>query len=254
MHLEPATRRSPSSTRIASVARNALGNHQPAVRAVVERALEELHAVRLVRVRLERDRRSARATRCARERIGLRLYAIADEPICSCSNGSSISPNACSMRRSPLNFAALAAMPRDARRAPARRACASTSARTPESTSRNPIFAVTQPVELAHLRVVAVEDLEKARLRSRRALHAAAAAASRCGGRGRRGRARDPASTASRACRPSSAAPAADACSRASARRATRARTSASARSTSHASRRAAAPGRGASESGRRCR
>ena len=45
------------------------------------------------------------------ERIGFRLYAIADEPICSVSNGSSISPNDCSTRMSPLNFAALAAMP-----------------------------------------------------------------------------------------------------------------------------------------------
>ena len=45
------------------------------------------------------------------ERIGLRLYAIADEPICSLSNGSSISPNAWSRRTSPLNFVALAAMP-----------------------------------------------------------------------------------------------------------------------------------------------
>ena len=44
----------------------AFGNHEPPVRAVVERALEELHAVREVRVRLERDRRIARATRSAR--------------------------------------------------------------------------------------------------------------------------------------------------------------------------------------------
>ena len=45
------------------------------------------------------------------QRIGLRLYAIADEPICSFSNGSSISPTDCSTRMSPLNFMALDAMP-----------------------------------------------------------------------------------------------------------------------------------------------
>ena len=45
------------------------------------------------------------------ERIGFRLYAMAEEPICSRSNGSSISPNAWSMRMSALNLAALAAMP-----------------------------------------------------------------------------------------------------------------------------------------------
>ena len=45
------------------------------------------------------------------ERIGFRLYAIADEPICSRSKGSSISPNAWSMRMSALNLAALAATP-----------------------------------------------------------------------------------------------------------------------------------------------
>ena len=36
---------------------------------------------------------------------------MAEEPICSVSNGSSISPKACSMRRSPLNFAPDAATP-----------------------------------------------------------------------------------------------------------------------------------------------
>ena len=45
------------------------------------------------------------------ERMGLRLYAMADEPICSDSNGSSISPKACSTRMSPLNLDALAATP-----------------------------------------------------------------------------------------------------------------------------------------------
>jgi len=45
------------------------------------------------------------------ERIGLRLYAMADDPICSDSNGSSISPNACNMRMSLLNFAADVATP-----------------------------------------------------------------------------------------------------------------------------------------------
>ena len=47
------------------------------------------------------------------QRIGLRLYAMADEPICSASNGSSISPTDCNMRMSPLNFIALDAMPGD---------------------------------------------------------------------------------------------------------------------------------------------
>ncbi len=44
-------------------------------------------------------------------RIGFRLYAIADDPICSVSNGSSISPTLCSTRMSPLNFIALDATP-----------------------------------------------------------------------------------------------------------------------------------------------
>ena len=160
-------------TRIASVARNDSGIDEAPVRAVVERALEALHAVRLVRVRLERARRSARATRSARERIGLRLYAIADEPICSVSNGSSISPNACSMRMSP-------------RTSPRSRRCPPTTPSTCASSLRVYVWPVTgierakpdrrghAPVELAHLRVVAVEELEEGRLRARRALHAAA--------------------------------------------------------------------------------
>ena len=107
------------------------------------------------------------------QRIGLRLYAIADDPICSVSNGSSISPTDCSMRMSPLNFIALAAMPAtDAehlRVELARVRLARDGNRVRESDRRG-----DAPVELAHLCVIAVEDLEEAGLRPRRALHAAA--------------------------------------------------------------------------------
>ena len=100
------------------------------------------------------------------------MYAIADEPICSVSNGSSISPTDCSTRMSPLNFIALDAMP-----ATTPSTCASSLREYvwPETgiDDAKPIFARDARVELANLRVIAVEDLEEARLRARRALHAA---------------------------------------------------------------------------------
>ena len=76
MHLEPA--RDVLHEHENRVRREkALRNHQPAVRAVVQRALEELHAVRQIRVRLELITKRAReAIRSLR--IGLRLYAIAE--------------------------------------------------------------------------------------------------------------------------------------------------------------------------------
>ena len=91
------------STRIASVARKpreSRGGGSRCRRACARRTARRASGSRSARARA----RSARATRCARQRIGLRLYAIADEPICSVSNGSSISPNDCSRRTSPLNF------------------------------------------------------------------------------------------------------------------------------------------------------
>ena len=45
------------------------------------------------------------------ERMGLRLYAIAEEPICFASNGSSTSLRCDSRRMSLENFDALCAMP-----------------------------------------------------------------------------------------------------------------------------------------------
>ena len=49
-------------------------------------------------------------------RIGLRLYAMALEPTCSGSNGSSISPSCCSSRKSVASLAAEAAIPDSAAR------------------------------------------------------------------------------------------------------------------------------------------
>ena len=111
MHLEARARRSAISTRIASVARNDSGIASRRFALVVERALEVLHRVRLVRVRLERQRRSARATRCAPSASGC---ACTPSPTSRSAPSrtaprSRRTPAACACR--PLNFAALAAMP-----------------------------------------------------------------------------------------------------------------------------------------------
>ena len=77
-----------------------LRQRQPAVGAVVERAFHPLRGGGVLGVGGQADRKPRQARTSARDRIGFRLYAIADEPICFVSNGSSISLRLCRIRRS----------------------------------------------------------------------------------------------------------------------------------------------------------
>ena len=103
-------------------------------------------------------------------RIGFRLYAIADEPIWSASNGSSSS---LPVRQQPQVGAALvrvSAIPR-VRRAPAYRSCGNRSARDTAGLVEPERSATIRSSSL-DLRVVAAEKLQKAGLRAGGPLHA----------------------------------------------------------------------------------
>ena len=121
-------------TRIASVARKLSGITRR--RFALSSSVRSKNCTPCVRFAFGSSETTNRASDAMRsQRIGLRLYAIADEPICSVSNGSSISPTDCSTRMSPPNFVALDGDARRRRRGPARRACACTSGPTPGSTT-----------------------------------------------------------------------------------------------------------------------
>ena len=99
-----------ASTRMASVPRNPSGrvNRRLALSSRL-RSSHWLAAVLAVLAWSEITNRASPLIRSAR--IGFRLYAMALDPICSCSNGSSSSPSCCSSRRSPASFAADWAIP-----------------------------------------------------------------------------------------------------------------------------------------------
>ena len=88
-----------------------LRQRQPAVCAVVERPLEPLRGGRCAALDSRLMTNRARP-QILSARIGLRLYAIADEPIWSCSKGSSNSLRLCSSRQSVALSGQFARCPR----------------------------------------------------------------------------------------------------------------------------------------------
>ena len=148
-----------------------LGDREAAVRAVVERALEELHAVRLVRVRLERqheprervDALGAHRVPLVRHRARPDLLLL--ERLLDLAERLQHPHVARELRRARRD-------PRDdaehLRVDLARVRLAGDGQGRVESHRRG-----DPAVELAHLRVVALEQLEEARLRAGRPLHAA---------------------------------------------------------------------------------
>ena len=121
----------------------ALGNDEATVRAVVERALEELHAVREVRVRLERDDESRqRGDALAAHRISLvrhrrRPDLLGLERLLDLAHRLKHAHVAAELHRARRDAG-------DDAQAPGRRACASTSAPTRGSTWRSPSSACTR--------------------------------------------------------------------------------------------------------------
>ncbi len=167
-------------TRIASVARNASGIDEASVGAVVERALEELHAcVWLAFGSSDATNRASEAMRSRAHRVPLvrhrrRADLLALERLLDLAER--------------LEHADVAAELRGARRDAGHdaqhlgvelaRVCL---ARHGNRRGRSPIARHTMLLERAHLRVIAVEELEEARLRARRPLHAAEGQGARCG-------------------------------------------------------------------------
>src|SRR5213082_1646273 len=99
-----------ASTRMASLARNASGSTRR--RLALSSSVRSSHCSDAVCQALPSSSITKRASPVIRSaRIGLRLYAMADEPTWSLSNGSSISPSCCSRRRSVASLAADCARP-----------------------------------------------------------------------------------------------------------------------------------------------
>ena len=98
------------SDRMPSIAKNASGIE---IRRLAESSsVRSNHCVAAVIAGFSVSTITYRASDAMRsERIGLRLYAIADDPICLDSNGSSNSLRWLSSRISPANLDALCAMP-----------------------------------------------------------------------------------------------------------------------------------------------
>ena len=99
-----------ASTRMASAPRNASGSVSR--RLALSSSVRSSHWLAAVCAPLAWSEMTNRARPVIRSaRIGFRLYAMALEPICSDSNGSSSSPSCCRSRRSPAILDADCAMP-----------------------------------------------------------------------------------------------------------------------------------------------
>src|SRR5213593_4133376 len=98
-----------ASTKIASLARNASGMTRR--RFALSSSVRSSHWAAAVCQAFPSSSITKRAKLVIRSaRMGFRLYAIAEEPTCALSNGSSISPSCCSSRRSVANSADAAAL------------------------------------------------------------------------------------------------------------------------------------------------
>ena len=160
----------PIRMRIASVARNDSGNRQPAIGAVVERPLEELHAVREVRVRLHqhhepRQRRDALGPhRIALVRHRRRPDLLRLERLFHLAERLEHAKVAAELRRAGGDAGDDA---ENLRVELPRVGLTGDGNRRPKSD-----LLGDHSLELADLLVVAAEDLEEARLRARRSLDA----------------------------------------------------------------------------------